>query len=162
MEGRRLTRSRISIHNAASDGSKAKMNVRLSFSDKISARVLTDSAPSTARTFFHSSLGEVDADLVCSKPGESSITSGSRQSTRSEEIAAVVDRDTLSTSKQCEAVMKRHISFVSRQIITTCTTSTSDFAHIKRSESLVVGGCCTGDALGVVAHRCVGGCSRLH
>ena len=60
MERLRLTRSRISIHNAASDGSKFKMNVRPFFDDKILARTLTDSISSTARTIFQSSLKSSD------------------------------------------------------------------------------------------------------
>ena len=85
--GLELTWSRISIHSAASDGSKAKMNVRPSFDDKILPRVLIDSAPSTTRTFFHSSLGEVDADFICGKlcEGCADISPVSFNERRSEE-----------------------------------------------------------------------------
>ena len=57
-----LTWSRISIHNAASDGSRSKMNVRPSFDNKIFARALTDLASSTlatVQTFFHCSLKSI-------------------------------------------------------------------------------------------------------
>jgi len=91
-----------------------------------------------------------------------SITSGSGRSNRFEGTAVVVDRDTPSAFEQCKAVMKRHISFAGHQIIRTCTTSTSSFTYMKQSESLVVGGCCPGGALGVVVHRRVGGRSHSH
>ena len=62
MRGVELTWSRISIHNAASDGSKSKTNALPSFDDKILARVLTDSASSvmaTVRTVFHCPLKSI-------------------------------------------------------------------------------------------------------
>ena len=76
-----------------------------------------------------------------------SITSGSRQSNRFEGTAAMVDRDILSVSEQREAVMKRHTTPISRRVIITCTTSAGGFTHMKRSEGLVVGGRCMGNAL---------------
>ena len=62
MGGFELTWSRISIHNATSDGSKSNMNARPSFDDKMLARVLMDSASSavaTVRTFFHCPLKSI-------------------------------------------------------------------------------------------------------
>lgn len=102
------------------------------------------------------------SSLIGSVPLASITSSGSRQSNRFEGTAAMVDRDTLSVSEQREAVMKRHTTPISRRVIITCTTSTGGFTHMKRSEGLVVGGRCMGNALGVVADRCVEGCGHLY
>ena len=68
--GSSLTWSRISMHNAASAGPKAKINLLPSFDDKISAMVLTAAFSSFAvRAFFHSLRKLVSMTMVGGSDG---------------------------------------------------------------------------------------------
>ena len=77
--GLELTQCKISMHSAASDGSKFAMNARPSFDDKTSVMIPTDSASSdvaATRALFHSVLKLIAITLTVGARDEGGVVDG--------------------------------------------------------------------------------------